>query len=198
MTHNFNETIKPKVKKTRTKHKVVLYIWLIAGLLFLILCAIQGLNSWFNTYALEFHKFVQVSVQSPITIEKRKPVEILSPLVMEILTENKMADLDPVEQIILKVFGVKDYKVARAIAIHENNYIGRGNKWDEQVINNNANNTVDVGIFQINQVHFKKPGCTLQEIVFAEKNILCAKSIYDEQGWNPWVVFQTGSFKRSL
>lgn len=187
---------KRPAKVARKKHPL-LALWLAviaAGLFFLI----KVINSWFETNEFKFHRLITLEVRVPITIEKRKPVEVLSPLVKEILDSKNLSNLDPVEQVILKVFGIEDYRVARAIAIHENNYIGRGNKWDAEAWNTNTNRTIDVGIFQINSVHFNKPGCSFKELLDVEKNVLCAKSIYDAQSWEPWVVFQTGSFKRSL
>ena len=60
--------------------------------------------------------------------------------------------------------------------------------------NINTNGTIDIGIFQINSVHFKREGCSLAEIVDAYKNVDCAYQIWQEQGWNPWVAFTTNKY----
>ena len=57
----------------------------------------------------------------------------------------------------------------------------------------NNNGSVDVGIFQLNSVHEAKGNrfdCT--------ENIKIAKQIFDRQGWSPWVVYQTGAYKKFL
>jgi len=68
----------------------------------------------------------------------------------------------------------------------------------EGAFNANANGTIDVGIFQINSIHFNKEGCSLKEVSDAYKNVDCAYEIYKQSGWTPWTVFNTGSFKEHL
>lgn len=208
VTHKFdlNETPTKKelakkqtpVKVRKTKVRPLLYVWVLAIVLVAFYFGIVAVNNHFDTYTYVFCTPIEIRLFKPIVREKRKPIEVLSPIVKEILDSNNLSNLDPVEQVILRVFGVQDYRVARAIAIHENNYIGRGNTWDAEAWNANNNRTIDVGIFQINSVHFNEPGCSFKELLDVEKNVECAKKIYDAQGWEPWVVYQTGSFKGSL
>lgn len=57
----------------------------------------------------------------------------------------------------------------------------------------NNDGSFDTGIFQINSVHAKKGNlrdCT--------DNIKVAYQIYKASGWNPWVVYQTGAYKKYL
>jgi hypothetical protein len=57
----------------------------------------------------------------------------------------------------------------------------------------NTNKTVDTGIFQINSIHAHKGNlsdCT--------ENIKVAYEIYKTSGWYPWVVYNTGAYKKYL
>lgn len=64
-------------------------------------------------------------------------------------------------------------------------------------ININNNKTLDIGIFQLNSIHFSKK-YTLNDFSDCTKNIEIAYSIFKEQGWTPWVAYQNGSYKQFL
>jgi len=64
-------------------------------------------------------------------------------------------------------------------------------------LNVNNNKTVDVGIFQLNSIHFKK-GYTLTDFIDCKKNVEIAYEIYKKQGWTPWVAYKNGSYKKFL
>ena len=57
----------------------------------------------------------------------------------------------------------------------------------------NTDGSKDVGIFQLNSVHSGKGN-----IYDCIENIKIAKRIFDRQGWEPWVVYQTGAYKKFL
>ena len=95
------------------------------------------------------------------------------------------------EKYICDKWGIADCKIALAVAKAESGM-------REQAFNINTNNTVDIGIFQINSIHFNKEGCSLKEITDAYKNVDCAYQIYKASGWNAWSAFNNSSFKNNL
>lgn len=61
----------------------------------------------------------------------------------------------------------------------------------------NTNKTIDAGIFQINTVHLKK-GWKLADLLDCKKNVDYAYEIYKAQGFQPWVAYTTGAYKRFI
>jgi hypothetical protein len=81
-----------------------------------------------------------------------------------------------------------DCKMALAIASAES-----GLRCDAVHINDN--NTVDLGVFQLNSVHLKKGGnWTLANMGDCYKNVDLAYEMFKEQGWQPWVAYLNGSY----
>ena len=70
----------------------------------------------------------------------------------------------------------------------------------EDALNINTNGTIDLGIFQINSIHYKKDGCKLKDVVTAERNIDCAYSIWLSHGksFSPWVAYNNGNYLAHL
>lgn len=95
-----------------------------------------------------------------------------------------------VEDKICKAFG-KDCKLALAVSQAEN-----GTRQCDR-LNVNTNKTADIGLFQINTIHLKK-GYSLKDLMDCDKNIEVALTIYKRQGWNPWVAYTNGSYKKFL
>jgi soluble lytic murein transglycosylase-like protein len=95
----------------------------------------------------------------------------------------------PVETQIRKVFG-KDAKLAEAIFRAESG------------LNCNAvSYTGDIGIAQINaKFHAKRALANGMNgnLMDCTTNLLVAKQIFDEQGWTPWVVYNTLAYKKFL
>lgn len=157
-------------------------------LILLIAVSWQGLkavNNFFENYSLKFNKIVQVKFNEPLTLVKRdkKP---------KVITKIKVFEYPdaidtPIEKYICDKWGVYDCKNALAIFKAESGL-------REEAFNINTNGTIDVGIAQINSIHFKKKSCSLKEIVDAYKNIDCAYQIFKASGWNPWVTYQNGNF----
>lgn len=55
----------------------------------------------------------------------------------------------------------------------------------------NDNNTIDIGLFQINSVHWGKVQHCHKETLFNPiDNAKCAREIYLLQGFNAWYAFQ--------
>ena len=98
------------------------------------------------------------------------------------LTESQIDSMTPKEYIVYK-FG-KDSDIALKVAN------GEGlnhpcNDW-----NPNNNKSIDVGVFRINSIHFKRPGVNITTMSDCHKNIDFAHILFKEQGWCPWVAYQ--------
>lgn len=147
-------------------------------------------TNWYDHNTIEFKSPVVVEFNKPVTVKDR---EFLTPTSIEIVVETlpSLDNLTPIEEYICEKWGVYDCKTALAVARAES-----GMK--EDAININTNNTIDVGIFQINSIHFTKDGCSLKEVVDAHSNVDCAYTIWEASGWNPWVVFNNGNFINHL
>ena len=171
----------PMKTQTKVLAGIFITIILLAGLLY----TFKIVNSWFNTHYFEFAQPVEVKLNQPIAIKERKPI------VQKIVLDYPDEIDTPIEKYIVEKFGVWDAKTALAIAKAESGF-------REEAIHINTNNTIDVGIFQINSVHFKKAGCSLKELVDQYKNVDCAYSIYKEQGFTPWVAFINKSYLVNL
>lgn len=63
--------------------------------------------------------------------------------------------------------------------------------------NINKNNSLDIGVFQINTVHLKK-GWKLTDLTDCHKNVDYAYTIFKAQGWTPWVTYNIGAYKKFL
>lgn len=174
-------------KKTYALAAILMLI-MIAGLTTAIL---RGITAWFDRNTLEFNKVVEVKFNKPIEVKERQ-IEVSQVVkVMETIPHPDDLETD-VEKYIYEVFGIEDYKIALAIARSESGL-------REDALNTyNSNGTIDVGIFQINSVHFTKDGCSLKEVATMKGNVDCAYQIYQASGWTPWVVFNNGAFKDKL
>jgi hypothetical protein len=151
---------------------------------------LKALNDWYATHEMVFNKIINLEIKKPFEIREREVSEREIINVVE-----KMPDygqLSDIEKYICDKWGVYDCKTAIAIAKSESGL-------KEDAFNTyNTNGTLDVGVFQVNSVHFSKPGCSLKELVDAKKNIDCAYSIYKNSGWGAWSAFNSGAFKNKL
>lgn len=177
--------------KNRILIKIGIGLFLIAGLFAMVSNLAENLTNWGATHSLTIQKPLVLQTRPIVVIGERKPVEVLSPIAITVVESTNDEDLTDTEKIILRVFGERNFQVARAVAKEESGL-------REDAFHANTNGTIDIGIFQINSAHFSKEGCSLKELVVAESNIECAYSLWEDQGWNPWVVWQTGAFKGSL
>jgi hypothetical protein len=142
---------------------------------------------WFDRNRLVFHAPVEIAFFQPVKVEERKPEVIVEKFVLDYPGEIDT----PLKEYICEKFGPFDCKTALAVFTAESGL-------REDAIHPNNNGTVDFGIGQINSIHFKRPGCSLKEVVDQYKNVDCAFSIWREQGWTPWVAFNNGNFKTHL
>lgn len=147
-------------------------------------------SGWFDTHQIVFNQVIDVQLNKPVEIQERK---VNSQAVIQVVQEIPELEglTDPTEHYICETFGPYDCKTAIAIARAES-------RMREDAVNVNTNGTVDLGIFQVNSVHFDREGCSIQELVFARQNVDCAYQIYQEQGWSPWVAFKNGNFRNHI
>jgi len=186
----YSGTAYTELPKKKRNLKWLLYLWLVVGILAVLSYGAKLINEWFDANRFEFHKPIEIKIQKPITIEQRQPLTIINPLA-EIMKEPvAFKDLTEVEQMILDTFGIENYKIARAIAKSESGM--RCN-----ALHVNSNNTVDYGLYQLNSTHWDRFG-GLENLVTCEQQVKSAYELFLEQGWEPWVVFKTGSFVEAL
>jgi len=152
------------------------------------LYGMQQLVNWGNTHRVLTQNPVEVKFKPLVVVEKIEPEVVISPVIVE--ASNIELETD-IEKYICKKFGDLDCKIALAIAKAESGL-------RENAININTNGTIDVGIYQINSIHFNKEGCTLKEVSDMYKNVDCAYSIWKEQGWTPWVAYLNNSYMEKL
>ena len=66
-------------------------------------------------------------------------------------------------------------------------------KWESglnpKALNYNTNNTIDVGLFQINSLWFKKCNMDLAALYNEKDNTQCALTVYKNQGFPAWTTY---------
>lgn len=149
----------------------------------LVIFLLIQIDKFFDEKTLKFQAPIQVKIQKPILVEKRE--EKIEYIVQ--YAENLPQPETPLEKYICDKFGVADCKIAIAVAKAESGM-------REWAFNINENGTIDIGIFQINQIHWTKEGCSPKELFDAHKNVDCAYKIWKESGWNAWTAFKNGAF----
>lgn len=176
--------------KNKRAWKYIAVLWILVGILYIFVTVLEKYNEWSYT----FRWWVDAN---PLEIQedwafwnvvKREPLTVISPMAEEVFTEYE--ELTDVETLILEKWGPYEAKVAIAVARTESGL-------NPEALHYNTNGTYDVGVFQINSIHWEKCG-GLKTLLDVQGNIDCAYNIWSEQGWNPWVVFNTGAFKSSL
>lgn len=145
---------------------------------------VKKINSFFQTNELVFNQVLKIELKAPVEIKKREPEKVILDYPQEIDTD--------LEKYICEKWGVFDCKTALAISLAEN-----GTRQPDR-FNVNRDGSIDIGIFQINSIHFSKPGCSLAELVIAEKNVDCAFKIWKASGWSPWVTWKNGGYLKHL
>ena len=146
-------------------------------------------------FSLLIGLFLGMYIESPKTYvalaSETKEPEVIKQTAEEIALE-ALINSQPnpeVARYICDKFGKSECRVAIAVARAES-----GLRCDAVGIN--TNRTTDFGPFQINSVHIGR--FTLSEIANCEGNVNTAYKIYQEQGWNPWVAYLNGSYRKFL
>lgn len=148
--------------------------WAIRGLLALLIIILVGVGSLVAYKAAEGF-WLKTIVISAVEIKHARAKE-----------PSQMTT----EEYICYVFG-KNCRMALAVSQAEN-----GTRQCDRIATN-TNKTYDTGVFMINSIHLKR-GWKVSDLLDCKKNIEYAKQIFDAQGWNPWVVYKTQSYKRFL
>jgi len=173
----------PKIEKT-TKRKITLSTLAILGFLIVICVVAVRVALWFDDNKVVVKSPVIIKTQKMITVEKRV-TQVINPVVTINYPEDVKTDI---EKYICDKWGIADCKMAIAVAKAES-----GLKCD--ALNINTNNTVDMGIFQLNSTHLKKGGeWTLANMGDCYKNVDLAYELWKEQGFEPWVAFNSGAY----
>lgn len=199
MNNNFTIkkiNLKPKKFKISKKDKIIFTFILVVVILILTASysALIAVNNWFNAYQFQFNKPVTIQLQKPIEVIERK-VTILE------LVQKRDSLPEPktdIEKYICEKWGIYDCKIALAIARAEGLKYDENGKVIPDLFNINTNGSMDVGVFQINSIHYHKPQCQLKDMVDPIKNVDCAYSIYEGSGWGAWSAFNNGSFEKHL
>jgi len=157
----------PKIEKT-TKRKITLSTLAILGFLIVICVVAVRVALWFDDNKVVVKSPVVIKTQKMITVEKRV-TQVINPIVMINYPEDVKTDI---EKYICDKWGIADCKMAIAVAKAES-----GLKCD--ALNINTNNTVDMGIFQLNSTHLKKGGeWTLTNMGDCYKNVDLAYELW--------------------
>ena len=177
--------VRPKLPYQRT------YLTVMALVIFLpaIWFGFSKFVDWNEKHYFQKQDPITLKVQAPIVVREREEVKVVEkPLVLEYPEEIDT----PLEKYICEKFGTFECKTALAVSLAEN-----GTRQADR-FNINTNNTIDVGIFQINSVHFEKEGCALFQIVDPIQNVNCAYTIWQASGWGAWVAHNNGAYLAKL
>lgn len=172
------------------------WVWIINRRLWqwAVFCIILGavgilgafkLNDWSAQWYIKW----QNPIQNFIRIEPRVTVRQHRFLAVAEAKEVEPAKMST-EDYICYVFG-RDCRMALAVSQAEN-----GTRQCDR-FGINTNKSIDTGVFQINSIHLKK-GWKLSDLLDCHKNVDYAKQIFDAQGWNPWVNYTNGFYKKFL
>lgn len=173
----------------KKKIKIGIYVTGIISGLFLGAYTMDSVARWGATHEVIYQTPIEIKTQAPVVIKDRPQVIQIDAVIYEVKPEFYKG-LNDTEKLICDTFGLH-CREAIAIAKAESGM-------REGALNINTNNTVDVGLFQINSIHFTKQGCSLKEVSTLEGNVKCAKQIYDASGWNAWSAYNNGSYLQFL
>ena len=173
----------PKIERA-TKRKLILSTLAILGFLTMICAFAVRVALWFDSNKVIVKSPIVITTQKVVTVEKRV-VEVINPITMIVYPEDVKTDI---EKYICDKWGIADCKMALAVAKAESGL--RCN-----ALNINTNDTADLGLFQLNTTHLKKGGdWTLANMGDCYKNVDLAYELWKEQGFSPWVAFNTGAY----
>lgn len=181
-------------------HIFILCTFSIVGVLLLTKEAVTRVSDYKNRYYFQFHPF---EIELPHYTREERENKLLVPATAKIEAKEEKVkektDLDKivensprpeVARYIVEKFGPDHGRLALSIARGENGSMG------DDVIGVNKNQTIDVGVFQINyQSHKNKPECSLDKIATYKGNVDCAYVIFSQQkNFKAWVAFSNGRY----
>ena len=130
---------------------------------------------------------MRVHLQSPLVISLRSPSEEAAAAE----ADQKGRRLTAYQQYACRKFGPA-CRVALAIQRAENP------KGTCEIYHYNSDGTLDWGYFQINTVHFKRPGLNLRDLLDCKANIDFAYHSIPERGFGPWTTYNSGAYLKFL
>ncbi len=139
---------------------------------------LMKITAFFDRKTLKFNYPVSVKFRKPVEVVERKEKIVYIKEFINSLPKPETA----IEKYICEKFK-EECQIALWIAKSESGM-------REEAININNNGTIDMGIFQINSVHWKKEGCNPKSLLDAYKNTDCAYQIYQKSGWDAWVTYK--------
>lgn len=177
---------RPRVNKKKVYLVTTVALFTLISVSWLTYTILIAVNNFFDTHYIQRNDIVKIELRKPFEIKEREtPVAEVIRVVEEIPHPE---DLETdVEVAIYEKWGLENYKLAIAVAKAESGL-------NPEAINVNTNGSIDLGLFQINSTHYEKDECSLEKVVTVEGNIDCAYSLWEAQGWEPWVAFNNGGF----
>lgn len=173
----------PKIERA-TKKKIIFSTLAILGFLTMICAFAVKVALWFDSNKVIVKSPIVITTQKVVTVEKRV-VQVINPITMIVYPEDVKTDI---EKYICDKWGIADCKMALAVAKAES-----GLNCD--AVNTNTNGTADLSVFQLNTTHLKKGGeWTLANMGDCYKNVDLAYELWKEQGFSPWVAFNSGAY----
>lgn len=148
---------------------------------------------------LKWHDTHQIHGQSPIVVKLQTPIyATLRQLIVNntytVQADEKNTPLNANQQYACDKFG-DDCKLALAIAHAEN-----GTGVCDRINWSNANQSLDIGFFQINTLWVDKKLVPPADLFDCRKNIDFAYQLYKRSGnsFKLWSTFQNGAYKKFL
>ena len=185
-----------KMTTDRVVHvKAIIGIWVIVGVLATGAWIVKSINDWSAVNKLAYKWPINIQFRLPVTVEKREPLQVLSPIAKEIIAPTADA-LTPIERKIVDKWGERYGYIALAVFRCESGLRPEAVNWSSK----------DVGIAQINWPIWEKPikekfGYTLVDMFDVDKHLEVAYWISDRDldgkdiNLEPWVVFNNGTFR---
>lgn len=178
--------------------KIVMYIWLIAGLLAIGAYSLEKYADYRAKYEWIWKFPVQVITHRILTIQEIKPAELVSPVVIEQIEDSDITVENPIDQKIYDLWGDRYFLLARSVFKCESGLRPDAVNWSSR----------DIGVAQINFPIWEKTlkekfNYTLVDLFDPMKNLEVAYYIWDRAdgtaddgkgSFEPWVIFQNGAF----
>ena len=174
-------------KRVEVISKVLGLGMLAIGIAFVSAIAVHRFNDYSRDNEIVFNYPIRVEFIEPITIKRRDLVVVIN----KTETVGKVKTENTIEELACQRFDNTNCRIAIAIMKAESN-------GDNTAFNINTNGTIDLGLFQINSIHYKTKGCSLQEVSTIKGNIDCAYSIFKKSGWSAWSSFNNGAVNKFI
>lgn len=179
--------------------RIIFYLVSVLAFLYVITSLLVKYNEWSHLH--KWQKPYEFSFKTRSIVADREPLQVLSPFAKEIVEEQTLEGLTDHETYICEKFPITECKIALAVSKAENS------KRDPEAWNYNSNGTLDIGLFQVNQVNWKTCQMTMKDLLDPYKNVDCAYQIWDRTdgvegnnkgSFSPWVQFNNGVFISNL